>query len=106
VKITKGNPPQVNHSGLFNLLRTAFLESLGKERVIEYPTPSLGGEDFAFYSQKVPGCFILLGCGNNKGKGNNPLHSSHFDFDESILPVGAAAMACSAIALIDSKDWF
>ena len=106
VKITKGNPPQVNHSGLFNLLRTAFYESLGKERVIEYPTPSLGGEDFAFYSQKVPGCFILLGCGNNKGKGNNPLHSSHFDFDESILPVGAAAMACSAIALIESKDWF
>jgi len=106
VEITKGNPPQVNHSGLFKLLKTAFLESLGKERVIEYPTPSLGGEDFAFYSQKVPGCFILLGCGNNKGKGNNPLHSSHFDFDEAILPVGAAAMACSAIALTESKNWF
>ena len=106
VNITRGNPPQVNHSGLFNVLKAAFLESLGKERVIEYPNPSLGGEDFAFYSEKVPGFFFLLGCGNNKGEGNNPLHSSRFDFDEAILTVGAAAMACCARALTESKDWF
>ena len=106
IKITHGNPPQVNNCKIFEVLRSAFQESLGKERVIEYQTPTLGGEDFAFYSEKVPGFFFLLGCGDNKGEGNNPLHSSHFDFDEAILPVGAAAMACCARVLTESRDWF
>lgn len=105
VKITRGNPPQVNNSGLFEVLKSALLESLGKERVIEYQTPSLGGEDFAFYSEKVPGFFFLLGCGDNK-RGKNPLHSSRFDFDETILKLGAAAMACCAMALTETKDYF
>ena len=105
IKITRGNPPQVNNSKLFEVLRSALPESLGKERVTEYQNPTLGGEDFAFYSEKVPGFFFLLGCGDNKGEGNNPLHNSRFDFDEAILPVGAAAMAYCARALTESKDW-
>lgn len=106
VKITRGNPPQINHSGLVKVLKAALSESLGKERVLEYQTPSLGGEDFAFYSQKVPGFFFLLGCGNDKGSVNKPLHNSRFDFDEGILKIGVAAMACCAMALTESKDWF
>jgi metal-dependent amidase/aminoacylase/carboxypeptidase family protein len=68
---------------------------------MEFQTPSLGGEDFAFYSEKVPGFFFLLGCGDNKGEGCYPLHSSHFDFDDSILKKGTAAMACCAMALME-----
>ena len=105
VKITKGTPPQINHPGLFNVLKVAFSESLGKESVEEFKTPSLGGEDFAYYSEKVPGFLFLLGCGDNKIKADYPLHNSRFDFDEAILPKGAAAMACSAIALLESEDW-
>ena len=105
IKITKGTPPQINHPGLFNVLKVAFFESLGKESVEEFQTPSLGGEDFAYYSEKVPGFLFLLGCGDNKRKADYPLHNSRFDFDEAILPKGAAAMACSAIALLESKDW-
>ncbi len=105
IKITKGTPPQINHPGLFNVLKVAFFESLGKESVEEFQTPSLGGEDFAYYSEKVPGFLFLLGCGDNKRKADYPLHNSRFDFDEAILPKGAAAMACSAIALLESEDW-
>ncbi|MBW1690152.1 MAG: amidohydrolase [Deltaproteobacteria bacterium] len=105
VKITRGNPPQINHPGLFMVLKAALSDSLGKERLIEYQTPSLGGEDFAFYSEKVPGFFFLLGCGDDKPGINKALHSSCFDFDESILTTGAAAMACCAVALTERKAW-
>lgn len=101
VKITQGTPPQINHPGLFEALRVVLPEVLGKENVMEFQTPSLGGEDFAFYSEKVPGFFFLLGCGDNKGEGCYPLHSSHFDFDDSILKKGTAAMACCAMALME-----
>ena len=105
IKITPGTPPQANHPGLFNVLKVAFYDSLGKESVEEFRTPSLGGEDFAYYSEKVPGFLFLLGCGDDKGKTGYPLHNSRFDFDEAVLPKGAAAMACSAIALMESEDW-
>jgi amidohydrolase len=101
VKITQGTPPQINQPGLFEALRVVLPEVLGKENVMEFQTPSLGGEDFAFYSEKVPGFFFFLGCGNDKGKVNYPLHSSHFDFDDSILKKGTAAMACGAMALME-----
>ena len=105
VKITQGTPPQINHPGLFNVLKVAFYDSLGKESVKNFQTPSLGGEDFAYYSEKVPGFLFFLGCGDDKIKADYPLHNSRFDFDEAILPKGAAAMACSAIALLESEDW-
>ena len=104
VKISRGNPPQINHSGLFKVLKASLAESLGKEDVIEFQTPSLGGEDFALYSEKVPGFFFLLGCGDDKKRSSYPLHSSLFNFNEKILPKGAAAMACCAIALSEYED--
>ena len=105
VTIIRGNPPLINHGGLFRVLKTALPDCLGKERVVAYQNPSLGGEDFAFYAEKVPGFFFLLGCGDHKKKAPYPLHSSRFDFDEAILPLGAAAMACCAIALTKRRDW-
>jgi amidohydrolase len=83
----------------------ALPEALGKKGVLDFKTPSLGGEDFALYSEKVPGFFFLLGCGGDKEGSGRPLHSSHFDFDEAILPKGAAAMACCAMALMESAEW-
>jgi len=105
VNITKGNPPQVNHHGLFNVLRVALSDCMGKDSVMEFQIPSLGGEDFAFYSEKVPGFFFLLGCGDDKGEADHPLHNSCFNFDESILPKGAAAMACCAMSLMEPENW-
>ena len=109
VKITQSTPTLINHTGLFKKLEATLPECLGEKRVMEYQTPSLGGEDFAFYSEKVPAFFFFLGCGNEKKADRHPLHNSRFDFNEAILPVGAAAMACCAITLTkcgDSKSTF
>jgi len=56
-------------------------------------------EDFAWYLQKVPGVFFRLGT-RNEAKGiTSGVHTSSFDVDENCLPIGVAALVCSALEL-------
>jgi hippurate hydrolase len=50
--------------------------------------PMSFSEDFAHFSNVVPGCFFLLGNGMD-GANNKPLHSSDYDFNDDLLPIGA-----------------
>jgi amidohydrolase len=50
--------------------------------------PMSFSEDFAHFSAAVPGCFLLLGNGETKAHGQ-PLHSSDYDFNDDLLPIGA-----------------
>ena len=52
-----------------------------KKNLIEFH-PIMGGEDFAFFSQKVPSCYIFIGIGENCG----PHHSPDFKIDKGVLP--------------------
>ncbi len=59
--------------------------------------PSMAAEDFAFMLREKPGCYFWLGA---KKEGRNPgLHSSFFDFNDQLLPLGARMW----LALIDSQ---
>ena len=51
--------------------------------------PMSFSEDFAHFSAAVPGCFLLLGNGET-GPFKQPLHSSDYDFNDALLPIGAA----------------
>ena len=54
--------------------------------------PIMGGEDFAYYLQEVPGTFVFMG-GANKKKGiHSKLHSANFNIDENALPLGTALL--------------
>ncbi|PWU10633.1 MAG: amidohydrolase [Verrucomicrobia bacterium] len=53
----------------------------------------LGGEDFSYFAQVVPGCFFRLGCGNARKGITAPIHSPDFDLDEECLVVGARTMS-------------
>jgi amidohydrolase len=66
----------------------------GGGSVLELPNPSMGGEDFAYFLEKVPGAFIWLGVGEDA----SGLHTSRFAFDEDILPRGAALLAALALS--------
>ena len=58
-----------------------------KNLIYPHP-PSMAGEDFGYYSQKIPACFIFLGC-RNEAKGITAmLHSPYFDLDEDCLEIG------------------
>ncbi len=51
-------------------------------------TPTMGGEDFSFYLQRVPGAFLFLGVRNEEKGIVSPHHSSTFDVDENALEKG------------------
>jgi amidohydrolase len=87
-----GYPPVINEERACEFARDAAENLVGKENTIAIPLPSLGGEDFAYYLQKVPGCFVRFG-GAIEGHENIPSHSPRFDFDEGVLRVGAAYMS-------------
>ena len=65
----------------------------GGESVLELPNPSMGGEDFAFFLEKVPGAFIWLGLGEDV----SGLHTPQFSFDEEILARGSALLTALAL---------
>ncbi|RJQ56602.1 MAG: amidohydrolase [Nitrospiraceae bacterium] len=84
-----GYPPVINEERAYGFAKHVSEELLGKENTILIPFPGLGGEDFAYYLQETPGCFVRFG-GGIKGRENAPSHSPRFDFDEEALRVGAA----------------
>lgn len=59
---------------------------VGKDNVRSDMDPSMGAEDFAFMLRAKPGAYLWLGNGTESA----PLHSSVYDFNDDILPMGAA----------------
>jgi len=82
-----GYPVLINDSEMTRLVISACSKGIGEENV-EVLKPSMGGEDFAYYLQKVPGSFFRLGCRNEEKGIIHPYHSSLFDIDEEVLPFG------------------
>jgi hippurate hydrolase len=62
---------------------------VGERGMVRLEHPSMGGEDFSYYLEHVPGCYVRFGA---RGEGHEyvPLHSPSFDIDEGVLKVGAA----------------
>ena len=61
---------------------------VGRERMLPDLPPSMASEDFAFMLQARPGCYVWLG--NGPADGGRALHSPRYDFNDAVLPVGAA----------------
>ncbi|HFC98049.1 MAG TPA: amidohydrolase [Thermosulfurimonas dismutans] len=88
IEILEGYPPVINTPRETEIARVAARRVVGEEGLARMPHPSLGGEDFSFYLQEVPGCFVRFGA-RKAGLENVPAHSPRFDFDERVLPIGA-----------------
>jgi amidohydrolase len=94
VSVERGYPAGYNDSALTRLVHTAAQSICSEECVIVEEHPSMGAEDFfAFGDTGIPVCMFRLGVGNASRGITAPHHSSHFDIDESSLPVGVAVFA-------------
>jgi metal-dependent amidase/aminoacylase/carboxypeptidase family protein len=87
----------INDSRLASLLEQAAIDVLGHDHVTRIEQPSLGGEDFAFYTQQLPGAMLRLGC-TPPGATPHYLHSARFDIDERCLPLGTRILLRAAIS--------
>ena len=84
-------PPLVNHPGETETAARAAALVAGEENVERHPTPTMGGEDFAFMLDEVPGCYVWIG--NGPGDGGCVLHNTRYDFNDDILAIGASYWA-------------
>lgn len=88
--------PVVNDDGLADALSAHFADAFGAERVAAQPA-MLTAEDFGAYTASIPGVFFWLGAAPSSPR---QLHHPEMDIDETVLPLGAAAMAEAAVAML------
>ena len=88
--INYGEPVLENDPSVNELTRRAAARVVGADKIIELPVGSMGSEDFAFYTQKLPGAMFRLGVRAKNDAEPYPLHHPRLNVDESALPVGIA----------------
>jgi len=81
-------PAVINSCKATTIAKKAAHKIVTEKNVISQGASSLGGEDFAFYLQQIPGCMVRFGA--KKSDETGPAHSPTFDFDDRVLPIGAA----------------
>lgn len=82
-------PATVNDGACWEVARQIGKELLGPYSVHDLP-PTMGGEDFAFYAEQVPACFVGLGIGSEEAGSTFSVHHPRFKMDERALPIGTA----------------
>ncbi|KAK1421562.1 hypothetical protein QVD17_23996 [Tagetes erecta] len=93
-------PVTVNDEGMYEHAKTVAEIILGKPKVHLLPV-TMGGEDFSFFTQKMPSAVFVIGS-RNQSHVPEHLHSPHFVIDEEALKVGAVFHAAVAISYLDT----
>ena len=95
VTIGSGVPPVINSEEAATWAREAAIATLGPDAVVPLGGANMAAEDFAWYLQKIPGCFLRFGA-RRPGEPIIPAHSPNFDVAEDAILVGARVLAESA----------
>lgn len=95
VSIELGPPPLINNETAVAWARKAIQKVLGKNALVPLGSPNLAGEDFAWYLEQIPGCFLRIGA-REEGSDPIPAHSPKFYAAEEAIWVGAAVLAEAA----------
>jgi amidohydrolase len=92
----RGVPPVVNDPDCTAMLRTAGTQVFGSHAVVG-TEQSLGGEDFAWFLERVPGALVRLGVRSPGETTQRDLHQGTFDADEGAIPIGVKLFAATAL---------
>ncbi|HEX5436647.1 MAG TPA: M20 family metallopeptidase, partial [Gemmatimonadaceae bacterium] len=104
VTIALGPPPIVNPPGPAAWAREAAVSLLGESAVVPLGVLNMGGEDFASYMERMPGCFLRIGAREPGGE-NIPAHSPRFYAAQESIFVGAAVLAETARVASAAVGW-
>ncbi len=97
LSVLYGYPPVVNDTPLAVSFGAYIQETIGI--TVAVPPPTMGGEDFAYFAQRVPGLLIRLGIRSPQAGSVHPGHSAQFRIDEGALPVGVHTLVNFATAI-------
>jgi amidohydrolase len=87
LSLADGYPVMTNHEPVSRFVAAAAVEMLGEEKVL-FRRPKFGSEDFSYFLERCPGAGFELGCANEAKGIAHMLHTSRFDLDEEVLPLG------------------
>jgi amidohydrolase len=102
VVIDKGYPVLINDDKATALFRESATKFVGKENVVELQQRTTV-EDFARYTQIVPGCFYRLGIANKERGITSNLHTSTFNVDEESIEIGTGLMIWNTLEMLNDK---
>lgn len=88
----RGYPPVVNAADATERAALAAGQVVGHAQVLRERRPGMGGEDFSYLAQKVPGCFVRVGQARG-ALGSVSAHNAKYEFNDEILPLGASLWA-------------
>lgn len=103
VHYDRGYPAVINSEQEAEIVREAACSVVG-ELQVEKMKPIMGGEDFSYYLQEVPGAFVFIGAGNPDKGAEYPHHHPRFDIDEQAMLISAEVLGRSALAFLDSNN--
>ena len=99
IRYIEYGPALRNDPALAERMKPTLAQVAGEQRAIEIE-PVMGGEDFAYYLQRVPGAFAMLGTGDGRPY---PHHNARFDIDETVLPLGVRLMTAVAMEMMEQE---
>ena len=94
-EFSRNYPATINHDDEAAFVREVMVEVAGPDKVLDFE-PTMGAEDFSFYLQAKPGAYFVIGNGDGvhraSGHGLGPctLHNPSYDFNDELIPQGAA----------------
>lgn len=96
--------PVVNSPETVDLVAGAIASAVGPDVVKWRVRPWMGGDSFYRYSERVPSCYGLLGCGNRALGTDFQTHHPMFDIDEACLRTGVLAQCASVLRYLGEKE--
>ena len=96
-------PSVFNHQEMSAEFRESAGRILPVDKIVDLQSPSMTGEDVAYFHQQVPGVHWLLGTANAVEGFTHPLHSPFFNFNEEVMSLGAALHAVCAVDFLENR---
>ena len=98
-ELIEGVPPLVNNNKMVDYAKKCAEQIVGYDNVIQKRTPTNSAEDFAYFTQAVPGACIYLGVRNESEGFVHFMHNPKFNLDERALTIGCALLCQLAFKL-------
>jgi amidohydrolase len=94
-----GCPPVVSNADIADVVRRAAVATVGEDHVDSAHAITVG-DDVAYFLDRAPGCYFLVGAGYPNEGPVAPHHSASFDIDEACLAVGVETMTRAALDIL------
>lgn len=99
--LVEGEPVLSNHPAVIDAFEAVARRTLGEDGPLRLGEPTMNSEDFAFYTERVPGAIAWIGVRDEALGIVHPLHHPRFAVDEAVIPIGVELLLHTAIALLE-----